>query len=123
MTSGPYKSPEFSNTAPAGVTNTLATLSMGLGIASLLALLPSLCCCLFIFVELPAAISAVVTGLIALQQIRDGRATGKPLAICGIVCGGVALLAVVGLLILQVVFGILSQGDMGQGMPFDFDLE
>lgn len=65
--------------------NALALISMILGIVSVATI------CLFG----PAlGIAAVVVGIVALAQIKAGKASGKGMAIAGISCGGAAFLFV-----------------------------
>ncbi|MEX1097081.1 MAG: DUF4190 domain-containing protein [Planctomycetales bacterium] len=65
--------------------NSLAITSMVLGITSI----PMLCAC---YTGIPLGIAAVTTGLIAVKQCNRGDATGKELAIVGIVCGTLPML-------------------------------
>ena len=53
-------------------------------------------------VSLPSAVTAVITGFIALSRINAGVADGKGLAIGGIVCGAIGLLLFGGMILLQV---------------------
>jgi hypothetical protein len=59
--------------------------------------------------------SAVICGAIAIPQCKSGRFTGQGMAVAGLACGGVALLLMVGLFILNIVFSI-----GGAGADFQF---
>src|SRR6476660_8325803 len=52
----------------------------------------SLVCGVLFFIPIIPAILAVIFGIIALSQTRNGRASGRGLAIAGLICGGVSLL-------------------------------
>lgn len=73
-----------------GQTNTLAIVSMVLGI---------LCCLPF------ASIGAIVTGVIAQNQITasNGQQKGKEFALVGIILGGLGLMMAIGWTLLSVV--------------------
>ena len=76
--------------------SSLAVISLVFGILSIVF---TLCCgC----ISLPSAVTAVVTGSIALSRINAGVADGKGMAIGGIACGAVGLLLFVGMILLQV---------------------
>lgn len=86
----------------------LAIVSLVCGIVSL----PfSFCCGCF---SIPLGLTAVVCGIVALAQMKNPAYSGKGMAVAGIACGGVSLLLVVVLIILQVFLNI------GGGMG-DFD--
>ena len=50
-----------------------------------------ICGWLFIFC-IPLDLTAIVTGAIALRQIRNKGGAGKPQALTGIICGALALI-------------------------------
>ena len=58
---------------------------------------------------MPSAVTAVITGFVALSRINAGVADGKGMAIGGIVCGAVGLLLFGGMILLQVG---LNMGNM-----------
>lgn len=80
---------------PSTPSNGLAVASMVTGIVGLVF---TLCCGLFLVLDMVA----IVLGIIALYQIKQGQASGKGMAIAGIACGGVG----VGMMILMLVIGI-----------------
>ena len=65
--------------------SSLASISMGTGIAGLSLIVMSVLCCLpLVPVGVPFAIAAIVTGIQARIKIRDGRASGEGMAWTGI---------------------------------------
>src|SRR5438445_4869928 len=58
--------------------------SSGLAVASLV-------CGLLFFIPVLPALLAVIFGIIALNQTRGGRASGRGMAIAGLICGAVSL--------------------------------
>ena len=79
--------------------SSLATISLVSGISGLVF---TMCCgC----ISLPGGLTAIITGIIALNRIKAGEADGKGMAIAGIVCGAIALLVFV----LLLVFGFAMQ--------------
>ena len=80
---------------------------MILGIASLVASGPMLCCCLVGLVQFPSAVTGIGLGIFALQRIKQGRATGRrSMAMAGIICGSLALLLTLGAVIMTVLAGL-----------------
>ncbi|GEM_PF-1068571 len=83
--------------------SSLAVISLVFGIVSIVF---TLCCAC---ISLPSAVTAVITGFVALSRINAGVADGKGMAIGGIVCGAVGLLLFGGMILLQVG---LNMGNM-----------
>lgn len=71
--------------------NSLAVVSLGLGILSLASIF-----CGGLLIGIPTSIGAIVTGVIARNQIKqsEGTQTGSGLAIAGIVLGILGVVAV-----------------------------
>lgn len=76
----------------------LATIALVSGIVGLVFML---CCgC----ISLPASVTAIIVGIVALNRINTGQADGRGMAIAGIACGAAALL----LFALLMFFGIAA---------------
>lgn len=88
-----------SATTPGG---NLATTSVITGVMSLAMVM---CCGLFTF---PLGVTAVITGFMALSQMsRSGDTRQRNTAIAGVVCGGLGMLAVIGLFVFQVAIAAI----------------
>lgn len=109
------QSPQPAGQAPQQLNSNLALFSLLLGISSLLMAFPTFCCCAVVFVQVPAALTAIGLGVVALQKINQGRATGKGMAITGITCAGVALFLTVAFFAMVAITGMDNPG----GNPFD----
>ncbi|MEU7280013.1 DUF4190 domain-containing protein [Streptomyces sp. NPDC045431] len=83
----------------------------GMAIAALVTGVLSLLLFWLWFVGVPLAIAAIVLGVIAMRRARQGRATGKGMAITGLVLGS---LAVVGTAILIAVGVSILNSDSGR---------
>ncbi|GHJ05887.1 hypothetical protein TPA0907_63390 [Micromonospora humidisoli] len=81
---------------PQGQQNTLGLVSLILGIASL----PLLCC---LFLGLPVAIGAVITGWLGMQKANQGLASNGGQAKAGLICGAVAVGLGILLLLLNLI--------------------
>ena len=81
---------ESLHAASAGSNNGMAVASMVLGIISL----PTTCCCI---IGLPTAITGLILGSVAMNQIKTGRyAKGsRGMALAGIWCSAIALVLMV----------------------------
>jgi hypothetical protein len=66
---------------------------MSLGIAAIVLD----CCCAFAGPAL--GIAAIITGIIAMNKVKDGTGGGKGMALAGIICGAIGIVAGIGLLI------------------------
>ncbi|HEY8453573.1 MAG: DUF4190 domain-containing protein [Micromonosporaceae bacterium] len=75
-------------------TDTLGLLSLILGIASI----PLVFC---FVLGLPAGIAAIILGAIALRRVRPETAANRWQPIVGIICGAVAVIAVVLVILLR----------------------
>jgi hypothetical protein len=84
-----------------GQQNTLGLVSMILGIAAI----PLLCC---LYLGIPVGIAALVTGFLGRQKATQGQASNPGQAMTGMICGAVAV--VLGLLLL--VLSIVGQFSM-----------
>ena len=107
MSSNPYNTPQtmptaasYSTTAPPS--NTLALVSMILGIAGIILN----CCCWPLSVAL--GIAAIITGIIGLNKVKNGTGSGKGMALAGLICGIVGIV----LGIAMVVFSLLVDQNM-----------
>jgi hypothetical protein len=83
---------------PAGPQNTQGLIAMILGIAAF----PLLCCTI---IGLPVSIAAVVLGWLGLQKAKTGAATNRGQALAGLICGAVAAVIALGLIIYSVAAG------------------
>jgi hypothetical protein len=74
----------------------------GFGIAALvLGIVSIVCCC--VYAGIWAGIPAVILGFLGLKKADAGLATNKPLALAGLICGGIGiLLSLVSLIMLAV---------------------
>ena len=92
----------FAPPGPSGQMETLAIISLVLGLLSL----PGGCCCSILV--MPVSIGGGVCGFIAMNNIQKsgGYLGGKPLAIAGIVCSGISILLAITRLVLG--FGMLA---------------
>ena len=79
----------------AGQSNTFGLLSMIFGIISI----PLLCC---VYIGLPIGIAAAVLGIIGMNKANRGEADNKGMAIAGLVCGTVAAVGGLALIIISV---------------------
>ena len=73
--------------------NALGLISMILGIISI----PVACCGVLSFVLI---IPSIVLGILGIKKVNEGQATNKGMAMAGLICGGVAAVIAVGLIIL-----------------------
>lgn len=81
---------------PQGQQNTLGLVSMILGIASI----PLVCC---LYLGIPVGIAAVITGYLGRQKAAQGLATNDGQAKAGLICGAIAAILGIVLIILAVV--------------------
>lgn len=72
------------------------------GIAGLVIMVPGICCGCFFILSIPLDIAAIIMGSIALYQIGNDGGEGKPMALTGVICGSLALLIFVVMLIVGV---------------------
>ena len=104
----PYASPNGTGLAYQGLPQGFAIASLVLGVTSLVTTF--LCCGGFIF-----AIPAVICGVIGINQAKQGVASGKGMAVAGLVTGGIVLaLTLIGILIYAGIFLFAVQN---QGAP------
>lgn len=114
--SNPYGSPQTtpgSYGAPSGgppPTSGLAIASMVLGIVSVVF---GCCWCTYGVISIPSGIAACIMGFIALNQINSGAASGKGMAIAGLVCGGIGV-------VLAILFFVLVMVGAVTGSLQDF---
>lgn len=98
---------------PASQTNTLAIVSLIAGIAS------------YLFLPFIGAIVAVITGHMALGQIKRTGETGRGFALTGTILGYVhlalAILTGIVLLIIIVTGGLVAVGSAGSGAYDSYD--
>jgi hypothetical protein len=83
---------------PAAPSNLLPMLALIFGAISL----PMVACS---GIGAPAGVAAVVLGILGLRGVRRGTADGRGMAIMGIVCGGLGILATVAVITLLGVVG------------------
>ena len=69
-----------------------------LGILSMVFGIVGLVLCALTFFDLPFVIASIVLGIIALVKISKKQASGKGMAIAGIVTGSVAFLIIIGII-------------------------
>ncbi|MFC4018150.1 DUF4190 domain-containing protein [Micromonospora sp. GCM10011542] len=82
-----------------GQNNTLGLVSMILGIASI----PLVCC---FFLGIPVGIAAVVTGWLGRQKAAQGQASNAGQAKAGLICGAVAVVLGILLIILNIAANV-----------------
>ena len=81
----------------------------GLAIASLVCGILGVLTGIFIFSGLSLGLAGIVLGIVALVKVKNGTASGKGMAIGGIVTGALGMIVAVGVLILGLVgSGMLS---------------
>ena len=81
----------------------------GLAIASLVCGILGVLTGIFIFSGLSLGLAGIVLGIVALVKVKNGTASGKGMAIGGIVTGALGMIVAVGVLILGLVgIGMLS---------------
>jgi uncharacterized protein DUF4190 len=85
--------------AGAGQSNTFGLLSMIFGIISI----PLLCC---LYIGLPLGIAAAVLGVVGMNKANRGEADNKGMAIAGLVCGAVAAVGGLVLIIVSVAANV-----------------
>ena len=116
----PYSSAGVNALSPQGVpqgpnqdpNQGLAIASLVLGICSIVFGL--LCCGGFLF-----AIPAVVCGVMGIKQANRGQASGKGMAIAGVVMGGIVLALTVILLLVYLGMFFVAAQNAGGAAPFD----
>jgi hypothetical protein len=100
----PYPPQQPGSYAVARPTNTLAVVSMVLGIAS------------FFILPVVGAIAAVITGHMARGQIRQTGEGGSGMALAGLILGYVHLaLAVIGIVVVVIVLVIIGAAVVHNG--------
>ena len=103
--------PPVPSRTPVGYASSHGKNTSGMAIASLvLGLIADWSICgmhIGVIVGLPCAILAVVFGVIAKRQIDRGEASGRAMAIIGIVCGTLYLVLLT-LLLIAVVLGVVA---------------
>ena len=81
----------------------------GLAIASLVCGILGVLTGIFIFSGLSLGLAGIVLGIVALVKVKNGTASGKGMAIGGIVTGALGMIVAVGVLILGLIgIGMLS---------------
>ena len=91
----------------------LAITSMVLGIVGILGSLFSCCC--GVLAAAPGVvlgIAAVITGIIALNKVKDGSGEGKGMAMAGVICGAVSILLGIVLIVVIFAFGPVMMEQM-----------
>ena len=109
MSENPYDSPQYVGSAPVGGLPPGQHQNTGLAVASLvlgIVGIASNCCCTLLGGAL--GIAAIITGFLALSQVKAGTAGGKGMAMAGLICGVAALVLGIGLLILSIVINVPS---------------
>ncbi|WP_250001202.1 DUF4190 domain-containing protein [Actinoplanes sp. M2I2] len=96
----PYYGPPGGDPAgmPAAPNNTQGLVGMILGIVAI----PLVCC---FYLGIPLGIAGAVLGYLGLQKAKTGRATNRSQALTGVICGAVAVVLGIGLLIWAVTAG------------------
>jgi hypothetical protein len=89
--------PPMPGAAPQPPSNTQGLLAMILGIAAI----PLVCC---FYVGIPVGIAAAVLGFLGKQKADQGLATNRSQAQIGMICGGIAV--VLGIVLLILVFAL-----------------
>jgi hypothetical protein len=89
--------------------NPLALVSMICGITGLVIMVPGFCCIPLFLLSIPLDLAAIIMGSIALYQIGNDGREGKSMALAGVICGSLALLAFAGLLILGLAANVNQQ--------------
>ncbi len=84
-------------------------LPQGLSIASMCCGIGSLVLFCIWFIGPPAAIVAIVLGLVAKSQIRRGAATGGGMALAGVICGSITLC-----IYAAIIIGLIIAAAMGK---------
>lgn len=79
----------------------MAIAAMVLGIASV----PLLFCC---YIGIITGILAIILGLIAMNQAKQGQAQGHGMALAGVITGGVVVVLFIGLIVLYLAAGVTS---------------
>lgn len=104
MSENPYEAPKHLGTAPdpglprGQQSNTgLAVASLVLGIVGIV----TDCCCWPVGATL--GIAAIITGFLALNQVKEGTGGGKGMATAGLICG----IAAIALGILSLILGLV----------------
>ncbi|MEV6369863.1 DUF4190 domain-containing protein [Micromonospora musae] len=82
---------------PSGQNNTLGLVSMILGIAAI----PLVCC---FYLGIPVGIAGIITGYLAKQKADQGQASNGGQAKAGLICGAVAV--VLGILV--IILGVIA---------------
>ncbi|SCF14273.1 DUF4190 domain-containing protein [Micromonospora mirobrigensis] len=98
----PFGAPSYPGAGypqPQAQNNTLGLVSMILGIAAI----PMLCC---VYLGIPIGIAAVITGYLGQQKVAQGVANNGGQAKAGIICGAIAAVLGIVLLILAVAGGL-----------------
>ena len=121
MSDNPYGAPHQTGVLPQSSyggkqspSSGLAVTSMVLGILGVLGSLFSCCC--GIFAAAPGAvlgIAAIITGVIALNKVKDGSGEGRGMAIAGVSCGAASIVLGIVLVVIVLVFST-SPGMMQQ---------
>ncbi|MFF5085087.1 DUF4190 domain-containing protein [Actinoplanes sp. NPDC000266] len=83
---------------PAGNQNTQGLVGMILGIVAI----PLVCC---VYLGIPLGIAAAIVSWLGLQKANAGRATNRSQALTGLICGAVATVLGIGLLIWALTAG------------------
>lgn len=97
-------SPAPQGMAPGGKTNVLAIVSLVCGILSVI----GMCC----YVGIAMGPAALVTGFLARKQIAEsnGAESGDGMALAGMICGAVGLLAFFAVIALAVIGAVADAG-------------
>ncbi|MFC0007009.1 DUF4190 domain-containing protein [Micromonospora siamensis] len=98
----PFGAPSYPGAGypqPQAQNNTLGLVSMILGIAAI----PMLCC---LYLGIPIGIAAVITGYLGQQKVAQGVANNGGQAKAGIICGAIAAVLGIVLIILAVAGGL-----------------
>ena len=97
--------PSYQTPPPQGASVGLAIASMVLGILSLL------CFCAW-YISLPLGVIAIVLGVIAKNQADRGQAGGRGMALAGLICGSIAVLLAIILLVIYFTAGPALQNKL-----------
>jgi len=107
MSDNPYGAPQHMGTMPSTGLPSKQPPSTGLAVTSMVLGIVAIvinCCCTLLGAAL--GIAAIITGFIALNKVKDGTGAGKGMAMAGLICGIIAVVLGIGLLILSLVINV-----------------
>ncbi len=64
--------------------------------------------CVCVGLGLPFGITAIITGIMALNRVKEGTGSGKEMAVAGLVCGIIAVVLAIGLVLCFVLMFVMA---------------